>query len=491
MILTRLVVVSVLWASAAAAQWLQAPDVAPLKHWPAPLYYQPPLASNTAATPKIRAQREAADLPLGASALVFVAMNPCRIVDTRSGSGFTGAFGPPALSAGATRTIPIQSSACGIPSVAQAYSFNVTVVPPAPLGFLTLYPAGQSRPNASTLNSLQGAVVANAAIVAAGSAGAVSVYASNNTEFVLDINGYYSAPSDANSNTALGAGALALNTVGEKNTAIGVQALFLSDAPENTAVGYRALYASTGGNLNTAVGAEALEANMTSSGNTAVGARSLAGNTAGLGNTALGEQALGGDLTGGYNIGIGHWAGTDIRGNYNIDIGNIGVAGDEGVIRIGTGGEQTETHIAGIRGRTTGAGNGVTVLVDSNGQLGTTNSSRRFKEDIQDMGDASSGLLRLRPVTFRYKQPYLDGSTPVDYGLIAEEVADVFPDLVVRDARGDMETVQYHKLTPMLVNELQRQNRMLTDVIRLQREASSELRRRIAALEMLLRERVH
>ena len=125
-----------------------------------------------------------------------------------------------------------------------------------------------------------------------------------------------------------------------------------------------------------------------------------------------------------------------------------------GVIRIGTSGTQTSFFAAGINGVMTG-GAGTAVLVDSNGQLGTISSSRRFKEDIQDMADASSGLLQLRPVTFRYQQPYADGSKPIDYGLIAEEVADVYPDLVVKAPHGQVETVQYHKLTPMLLNEVQ------------------------------------
>jgi hypothetical protein len=110
----------------------------------------------------------------------------------------------------------------------------------------------------------------------------------------------------------------------------------------------------------------------------------------------------------------------------------------------------------------------VPVLIDGNGQLGTVLSSIRFKEDVQDMAEASSGLLRLRPVTFRYKKPYADGSKPVDYGLIAEEVAEVYPDLVVKSADGQIQTVQYQKLTPMLLNEVQK------------------LEARLAALETLL-----
>jgi hypothetical protein len=108
-------------------------------------------------------------------------------------------------------------------------------------------------------------------------------------------------------------------------------------------------------------------------------------------------------------------------------------------------------------------------------------SSRRFKEDIQDMNDASSGLLRLRPVTYRYQKAYEDGSKPLDYGLIAEEVAEVYPDLVVRGKDGQIETVQYHKLVPMLLNELQKEHetpQTLLDKVALLQAQVSEFQRR-------------
>jgi TolA-binding protein len=138
----------------------------------------------------------------------------------------------------------------------------------------------------------------------------------------------------------------------------------------------------------------------------------------------------------------------------------------------------------------------MTVMIDTNGQLGTISSSRRFKEDIQDMGDASSSLMRLRPVTYRYKQPYADGSKPLDYGLIAEEVAEVYPDLVVTNKDGQVQTVQYQKLTPMLLNELQKQNqhtqqqdetiRQQQEQNRQQQEQIRKLEARLAALEAML-----
>jgi BMFP domain-containing protein YqiC len=116
-------------------------------------------------------------------------------------------------------------------------------------------------------------------------------------------------------------------------------------------------------------------------------------------------------------------------------------------------------------------------------------SSRRYKEDIQDMDEASTGLLRLRPVTFRYKKPYADGSKPLNYGLIAEEVAEIYPDLVVKDAEGQVQTVEYQKLTPMLLNEVQKEHfetQRLKAELQRQQEHNHRLEARLAALEALL-----
>jgi hypothetical protein len=193
--------------------------------------------------------------------------------------------------------------------------------------------------------------------------------------------------------------------------------------------------------------------------NTASGVYALGNNTSGNDNTASGEYALLGNTTGDGNIAIGYDAGVNVTNtSNNIEIGNLGSATDSGVIRIGTAGTQTSAFIAGIWGATTQSSGAVPVLVDSNGNLGVMSSSRRYKEDIQDMAEASSGLLRLRPVTFHYKKPYSDGSQPVQYGLIAEEVAEVYPDLVAHSADGQIETVKYQVLDSMLLNELQKQS---------------------------------
>jgi hypothetical protein len=324
--------------------------------------------------------------------------------------------------------------------VAQAYSFNVTVVPAGPSGFITAYPTGQSVPLAATLVWFGGALTSNAAIVPAGTGGSVDVYASAATDLVIDINGYYAPGSNGTSNTALGSGALSSNTTGGSNTASGTNALFIN----------------TTGNENTASGVDALLSNTTGSDNTASGAFALNSNTTGYLNTAIGADALYNNTTGGNNIAVGADAADNVSGgnSNNIHIGSAGASSDNNTIRIGGG--QTSFFAAGIRGVTTGINNAVPVVIDSTGQLGTISSSRRFKEDIQDMGDASGGLMRLRPVTFRYQKPFDDGSKPIQYGLIAEEVADVFPDLVARSSDGQIETVKYQVLDSLLLNEVQR-----------------------------------
>jgi len=127
----------------------------------------------------------------GSGGLQFYPVTPCRVADTRSTQPFTGAFGPPSLAAYTGRNFPIQSSMCGIPASAQAYALNMTVVPPGPLSFLSAWPAGQSYPGVSTLNSPNGDVIANAAIVPAGTSGAITVLAGNPTDLIIDVVGYF------------------------------------------------------------------------------------------------------------------------------------------------------------------------------------------------------------------------------------------------------------------------------------------------------------
>lgn len=268
-----------------------------------------------------------------------------------------------------------------------------------------------------------------------------------------------------NENTAMGKDALRNNTTGVFNTAMGSGALQTSTtACCNTAIGQEALATTTTGVFNTASGAFALQFNTTGFHNTASGEGALNSNTTGTNNTASGRSALRNNTTGSKNIALGVSAGTNATtGNDNIYIGNTGVAGEATTIKIGTSGTQTKTFIAGISGIITG-GAAVPVLVDGSGQLGTVSSSRRYKEEIEDMGEQSSGLMQLRPVTFRYTKAYANGDRPVQPGLIAEEVFQVFPDLVVHDRSGEIETVQYQKLIPILLNELQKQEKQMAEL---------------------------
>ena len=664
-------------------------NAVPLRNWATPLYWQANQAENAVQGSPLKAapQLVFSANQVSANALTFIAITPCRLVDTRgAAAGFNGIspFSGPSIPAAGTITIPVQSpteatsdttpAPCGvIPSIAQAYSFNLTVVPPAAgaaVDYVSLWPAGSAQPFVSTLDDPQGAIVSNAVIVPAGPTsspgyGGVSVYNHGpaTTDVIIDMNGYYAAPTDVNNNTAIGFATLANNTTGTVNTAIGAGALYSNTTGSqntasgagalyynttgndnaasgtgalysnttgsnntasgngalsanttgnnntatgqaalnanttgsgntgsgagalqanttgnqntasgqaalhvnttgyynvatgaqalqsnttgsnntvsgqaamlnnttgccNTAVGQAALNANTTANSNTAVGGSALQNNTTGNNNTAVGQGALLNNTTGVNNVAVGQnalnaittsngnsalgagalsafigtqntavgnfalgasgggvanvavgwQALGAATGGNNNIAIGNQAAHNVTGNANnIHIGSQGNAADNNTIRIGTPGTQTSFFAAGVSGTTTGLSGAVNVVVDANGQLGTVSSSQRFKEDIQDMGEASSGLLRLRPVTFRYKQPYEDGSKPIDYGLIAEEVAQVYPDLAVRGADGQIQTVQYQKLTPMLLNEVQKQAQQIRS-----------LEERLAALEAVL-----
>ncbi len=287
------------------------------------------------------------------------------------------------------------------------------------------------------------------------------------------------ANTTGNNNCALGAAAMYHNTTGNNNCAFGFEALLVNiGGLNNCAFGFEALVGNTSGVNNSAVGSQAMASNTTGTDNTAIGAgssynnttgkqntsagvSSLGANTTGINNVAIGYDALNSNTTGSNNICLGTNAGTMITtGNNNIEIGNGGVGGDSGVMRLGSN-NVTSTFIAAIRGVTTGANNAQTVVIDSNGQLGTINSSRRYKEDIADMGDASARLQALRPVTFRYKKPYDDGEKPIQFGLIAEEVAETFPELAVFNAEGQPESVKYQDLAPMLLNEYLKEHRQV------------------------------
>ncbi len=522
-----------------------------IPNWPAPPWFGP---AATSARPRSLATLPVAPLP-------FIAINPCRIADTR-GNGFTGQYGPPSLSGGPSRNFTL-TGRCGIAVAAQAVSLNVTVTNAQGPGFILIYPLGAAQPVVSTLNYSAGQTVANAAVVALGTGGGVTVVAGvSGTDLILDVNGYYAATgagaqntflgtnagnftmtgeantgigygalffnttgigntaaglgalldnTSGNYNTALGEGALLDNFTGINNTASGASALQSnSTGHDNTAAGFQALLNNVGGSYNAAIGSEALE-NNTADQNTALGAGALQHNSSGSNNTASGEGALfsntsgfentangevalffnttGSDnpaigtnalqqnTTGSENIGIGLDGGFNLTtGHRNICIGNSGAIGESDTIRIGTSFFQSATYIAGISGRDSPGG--VTVFVNSDGKLGTTTSSRRFKEDIREIGQESDGLMRLRPVAFRYRTE-IDPTKLTQYGLIAEEVAEVYPDLVVFDRDGRPETVRYHLLVPMLLNEVQKDRKTIT-----------ELKARLERLETLMSESV-
>jgi hypothetical protein len=248
------------------------------------------------------------------------------------------------------------------------------------------------------------------------------------------------------SNTADGSSALMSNTTGTANTAVGSVALQVSNANDDTACGFGALEGNTSGSQNSGFGRGALGQTTTGSQNTAAGYQALVGNSTGINNVALGFDA-------GFNL---------TTGSNNIDIGAnvLGNAGEANTIRIGTVGTQTKTFIAGIHGAT--ASGGAAVFVSSTGELGTLTSSARFKEAIKPMDKVSEAILALKPVTFRYKKE-IDADRIPQFGLVAEEVEKVNPDLVARDADGKVYTVRYEAVNAMLLNEFLKEHKTVQE----------------------------
>jgi hypothetical protein len=259
-------------------------------------------------------------------------------------------------------------------------------------------------------------------------------------------------------NTALGWHALTAATTGAQNTAMGAESLeALSTGANNVAVGYAAADGLTSAFGNTAVGALALRGNTTGGSNAVLGYAGLNALSSGGGNTAVGAGALLNETSGEFNVALGFNAGTLLTsGSSNVYIASPGAATESATIRIGGNG-QNRAFIRGIRGVPTGVNDAVAVLVDSAGQLGTASSSAKTKFDIQDLpARARDALARLRPVSFRYRQPFADGSTPIQFGLIAEEVEQVLPELVAYDEQGEPASVKYHVLPSLLLAEVQR-----------------------------------
>ena len=257
-------------------------------------------------------------------------------------------------------------------------------------------------------------------------------------------------------NTAVGAGTLLANT-GDNNTATGAGTLLSNTTGTfNAANGAFALFTNTTGTSNTSNGALSLLNNTTGVENTANGYRALSGNATGVGNTAYGSQALV-QSTGNNNIALGAHAGFNIStGSNNIHIGNVGAGNESGTVRIGDN-NQAKTFIAGINGVNQGSPTAVFINTLT-GQLGTTppSSSRRCKKEIKPMDTASEAVLALKPVTFHYNS---DKTCTPQFGLIAEEVAAVDPDLVLRDENGEIYTVRYEAVNAMLLNEFLKEHR--------------------------------
>jgi hypothetical protein len=313
-------------------------------------------------------------------------------------------------------------------------------------------------------------------------------------------------------NVAVGSGALATNTTGNFNMAIGTEALNQSNANFNLAIGFRvafqnttgrhltgigaaAMRNNTTGEFNTAIGAAAFFNNTTSANNvavgdsaltafngitaadganTALGSLSLAALTSGEENVAVGRRALEFATSGNNNVVIGWRAGDGLTtGDDNVFLGSqagVNETAVSNVVCIQSPGDATaftapnRTYIGNIRGVTVGNLDGIPVIIDSDGQLGTSNSSRRFKKDIKPMDQTSDAILALKPVTFHYKNADTKkaGDTP-QFGLIAEDVAVVNPDLVVRDADGQPLTVRYDAVNAMLLNEFLKEHKKVEE----------------------------
>ena len=295
----------------------------------------------------------------------------------------------------------------------------------------------------------------------------------------------------ADSNTAVGAAALLLNTTGTENvaigtdalvhddsgsynTAVGAFALFNSTAGFNTAIGDRTLFNNMTGDSNVAVGiggpgGPALFSNTTGRFNTAVGGGALYGNTGGGDNTAIGAGAPQDNTEGNENVAVGLNALNNSTGNNNVALGNYaGFGATTGSNNIyighqmeGSAGESNACYIGSIFGQT--AAGGSAVFIDANGKLGTLTSSKRFKEEIKPMDKASDALYALSPITFRYKKE-IDPAGKSQFGLVAEEVEKVNPDLVVRDKVGNPYSVRYDQVNAMLLNEFLKEHRKVQEL---------------------------
>ena len=274
-------------------------------------------------------------------------------------------------------------------------------------------------------------------------------------------------------NTAVGAAALSNNTMGQDNTATGAFALLLNTTGSfNTATGFDTLFSNITGEFNTADGHGALDFNTVGNSNTAIGAAALQSNTEGDNNTAVGANALDQNTTGNLNTVIGRGAGANIVTANNVICIGAALNGDD---------VSDSCFINNIFTAT--STNGIGVLVNGNGKLGTTTSSRRFKEAIKPMDEFSEGLFALKPVCFRYKKD-IDPSGTSQLGLVAEDVEKVNPDLVVRDKEGRPYSVRYDQVNAMLLNEFLKEHRKVEKLEATVADLAEQLQKITAQVEL-------
>jgi hypothetical protein len=383
---------------------------------------------------------------------------------TTAGTGNTG-VGSSALSA---NTTGISNTAVG----ASALSASTTAKDSSAFGWFAL-PANTTGAQNQAFGT--GALFSNTTGSSNSAFGLAALY--NNTT--------------ANNNSAFGYAALHANTLGTQNQGFGYEALFANTTGNgNAAFGTGALYQNTTGGTSTTTGGNsafgnfALLANTTAGGNSAFGFSALTANTIGANNVAVGSAALASLASGSGNVAIGTGAGGNLNAaeSNDIYIGSSGIAGESNAIRIGFIGTITSAYIAGISGKT--SANGVDVLVNGAGQLGTVKSSLRYKHQVADMGAESDVLMKLRPVAFYYK-PELDDTQTRQYGLVAEEVAKVAPELVVFGEDGTPETVRYHFVNAMLLNEVQRQRQRIEEQQKTNEEQSNTITQQHAEIQDL------
>ena len=338
---------------------------------------------------------------------------------------------------------------------------NTKAVSPAPDGG---YPGGNTAEGQNALLSLTTGTY-NTAV------GLFSLLSNTEGGFNTAVGAGTLLANNAQQNTAIGAGALLSNDTGVKNTANGTFALFNNTSGDsNTATGVGALFNNSAGFSNTANGYNALLSNTTAGDNTAIGTTALFSNTTGEFNTAVGSETLRDNVTGDSNTAIGDSAGFNITGSGNVCIGAgvNGVAGESNITRVRNVYESVATERA--------------VYVTSDNRIGTLSSSRRYKEQIKPMEKASEAIHELRPVSFRYKKE-IDPTRSLSFGLIAEEVASVSPDLVTPDRVGKPETVRYEAVNAMLLNEFIKEHRKVQE----QANTIAELKNEIANLAVTVK----